>query len=243
MATALRRVVGILLASVLAALTPILLVAGPASAADGYKYWNYFHVKGAKFAFAQTGPSGFVPKDGAVEAYRYGLSSTADGLAPRTDTTTYSFDKLCTGTKAESGKKRVGVLIDYGTTDDAEGGATPPDPRGACAVVATNANGQQVLDAVSDLRAQKGLVCGIDGYPAQGCSVTVKNPPPAQAQTQVDFTLPASAQPSQAASSDAADASDSQDDSGFPWTLVIVVAAVVVIGGAALVLARRNRAT
>ena len=243
MATALRRLVGILLASVLAALVPTLLAAGPASAADGYKYWNYFHVQGSKFVFAQTGPSGSVPKDGAVEAYRYGLSSTAAGLTPRTDATTYSFDKLCAGTKAQSGQKRVGVLIDYGTSDDAEGGSTPPDPRGACAVVPTNANGQQVLDKVSDLRVEKSLVCGIDGYPAQGCSVTVKNPPAAQPQTSVDFTLPASAQPSKATSSDASKASDSQDDSGFPWTLVIVVVAVVVIGAAAVAVSRRNRTT
>jgi hypothetical protein len=243
MATTLRRSAGILLVSVLGALAPTLLVAGPASAADGYKYWNYFHVQGAKFAFAQTGPSGFVPKDGAVEAYRYGLSSTAAGLPPRTDATTYSFDKLCAGTKAQSGQKRVGVLIDYGTTADADGGATPPDPRGACAVVPTNANGQQVLDKVSDLRVEKSLVCGIDGYPVKGCSVTVKNPPAAQPQTSVAFTLPASASPSQAASSDASKASDSQDDSGFPWTLVIVVVAVVVIAAAAIAVSRRNRST
>ena len=242
MATTSRRFVGILLASLLGALAPTLLVAGSASAADGYKYWNYFHVQGDKFAFAQSGPSGFVPKEGAVEAYRYGLSSTAAGLPPRTDATTYSFDKLCANSKAQSGQKRVGVLIDYGTTADAVGGATPPDPRAACAVVPTNANGQQVLDAVSDLRAEKGLVCGIDGYPSQGCSVTVKNPPPAKAQTTVDFKLPASAQPSKAASSsDSTKAADSQDDSGFPWTLVIVVVAVVVIGVAALALSRRNR--
>jgi hypothetical protein len=240
MATTLRRVVGILLASLLAALAPTL-VAGSASAADGYKYWNYFHLQGGKFAFAQTGPSGFVPKDGAVEAYRYGLSSTADGLPPRTAPATYSFDKLCAGTKAQTGKKRVGVLIDYGTADDAASGDTPPAPRGDCALVPTNANGQQVLDAVSDLRVEKSLVCGIDGYPTQGCSVTVKNPPAAQQQDTVAFKLPASAQPSKAASADSANASDSQDDSGFPWTLVIVVVAVVVIGGAALVLARRNR--
>lgn len=244
MATALpRRIVGIVLASLLGALAPTLLVAGSASAADGYKYWNYFHVQGGKFAFAQTGPSGFVPKEGAVEAYRYGLSSTAAGLPPRTEPTTYSFDKLCADSKAQSGEKRVGVLIDYGTTADAVGGATPPDPRGACAVVPSNANGQQVLDAVSDLRAEKGLVCGIDGYPAQGCSVTVKNPPAAQPQSTVAFKLPASAQASKAATSDSTNASDSQDDGGFPWTLVIVVVAVVVIGAAALAVSRRNRTT
>jgi hypothetical protein len=71
--------------------------------------------------------------------------------------------------------------------------------------------------------------------------VTVKNPPAAQAEQDVDFKLPAGASdpasPGTSASSDAG----SSDDGGVPWTLVGVVAAVVVIGGAALALSRRNR--
>jgi len=232
MATTSRRFVGILLASLLGALAPTLLVAGSASAADGYKYWNYFHVQGDKFAFAQSGPSGFVPKEGAVEAYRYGLSSTAAGLPPRTDATTYSFDKLCANSKAQSGQKRVGVLIDYGTTADAVGGATPPDPRAACAVVPTNANGQQVLDAVSDLRAEKGLVCGIDGYPASGCSVTVKNSPSTHQTQNVAFRLPKAHGSTHSGAGSAG--------GGAPWVLIGVIVVVVLLGGAALALTRRR---
>jgi hypothetical protein len=209
--------------------------------ADGFKYWNYFHVKGGKYAFATTGPSGFKPPNDSIEAYRYGLSSTAAGLAPRAAATTYTIKDLCAGQRAKPGEKRAGVLIDYGTAADAANGTTPPKPRGACAVVPTAANGQQVLDAVAKVRVEKQLVCGIDGYPAQGCSVTVKNPPPAAKQKNVAFSLPAAAKSGNAKSATAAGSSD--NGGGVPWTLVGVVAAVVVIGGGALALTRRNRAS
>ena len=235
------------LLAVLVALPAVLVgLAGSAQAADGYRYWNYFHVQGGTYAFAQTGPGDFRPKDGAVEAYRYGLSSSAKGLAPRTAATTYSFADLCKGTHAAGGEKRVGVLIDYGTAADADGGATPPKPRGACAVVPTAATGQQVLDKVADLRAEKGLVCGIDGYPVKGCSVTVKNPPAPATEQDVAFALPSHATSSSASSASSASSSPTSSSSsaggGVPWTLVGVVVVVVVVAGGGLLLARRNTA-
>jgi hypothetical protein len=241
MATVLHRSLRRLLSGLALLLLATLVVAGTpgtASAADGYKYWNYFHVEGGKYVFAQTGPADFTPKDGTVEAYRYGLSSTAEGLTPRTEATTYTADDICKGTKAESGEKLVGVLLDYGTSQDSEGGQTPPEPRAACAAVPTSANGQQVLDAVADVRVENHLTCGIDGYPVKGCSVTVKNPPPAGTEQTVDFTLPEAAAETETAATEPA--SDS-DDGGVSWPLVGVVAAVVVLGGGALALSRRNK--
>lgn len=227
----------------LPALTGLLLAAGTgtANAADGYKYWNYFHVQGQKFVFAKTGAADYTPKDGAVEAYRYGLSSTAAGLAPRTGPTTYTFDDLCGATKPKSGEKRVGVLLDYGTSTDAAAGEQPPKPRGACAAVPTDANGQQVLGAVADVRTQKSLTCGIDGYPVKTCSVTVKNPPAAAKQQDVGFTMPKQAAKSGSSSQPASSGSD--DGGGFPWALVVVVVLVVVLAAGGFALARRNRTT
>lgn len=236
MATALPRRIVALFSVLLFASLLIGSTSGTAHAADGFKYWNYFHVKGGKYAFATTGPSGFKPPNGSVEAYRYGLSSSAAGLTPRVAATTYTIDDLCADTKATSGQKRVGVLIDYGTAADAANGATPPKPRGACAVVPTAASGQQVLDAVADIRVEKQLVCGIDGYPVSGCSVTVKNPPPQASQSNVAFTIPSAAE-----SGGSPAAEPENGDGGVPWTLVGVAAAVVVIGGGALALTRRNR--
>ena len=238
-------------AVLLSLLTTLLLVgpgAGAAHAADGFKYWNYFHVTGGKYVFAQTGPSGYTPKDGSVEAYRYGLSSTAAGLPPRAAATAYSAADLCKGTTAGAGEKSVGVLIDYGTTADAAKGETPAAPRAACAVVPSGANGQQVLDAVADIRLDKQLLCGIDGYPVTTCSVTVKNPPAATKDAAVEFALPAAASPSPTAaaaasssdSSSSSSASDS-DGGGVPWPLVGVLAAVVVIAGGAFALNRRTK--
>jgi hypothetical protein len=233
MAIAPRRVSGVFLflLTLLSALLVVGGTAGPAQAADGYKYWNYFHVENGKYVFAKTGPADYQPKDGAVEAYRYGLSSTADGIAPRTD--------ICKGVEAKEGQKLVGVLLDYGTAEDAGSGETPPEPRAACAAVPTKANGQQVLDAVADLRVQNQLTCGIDGYPVKGCSVTVKNPPAAAAPDSVDFTLPKSATGQSDAGSP--QTAEQTDDSGFPWTLVVVVVVVLVLAGAGLAVARRGR--
>jgi hypothetical protein len=228
------------LAVLLLALVFVAGTARTASAADGYKYWNYFHVTDGKYVFAQTGPADYTPKDGAVEAYRYGLSTAADGLPPRTDATTYTVEDICAGTEAKEGQKLVGVLIDYGTAADADSGATPPDPRAACAAVPTNANGQQVLDAVADVRLDKSLTCGIDGYPVKGCSVTVKSPPAAAAEQSVDFALPKSATDDSSTAPAASDESAS-DSSGFPWTLVVVVVVVVVLAAGGLLLSRRSK--
>lgn len=239
MATALSHRIVALFSVLLFACMLVGSTSDTAHAADGFKYWNYFHVKGGKYAFATTGPSGFKPPNGSVEAYRYGLSSSAAGLPPRAAATKYTVDDLCGDTKAKSGQKRVGVLIDYGTAADAAdaaNGATPPKPRGACAVVPAAASGQQVLDSVADIRVEKQLVCGIDGYPVSGCSVTVKNPPPPAGQSNVAFTIPPAAK-----SGDSPAAEAENGDGGIPWTLVGVVAAVVVIGGGALALTRRNR--
>ena len=102
MAIAPRRVTSVFLflLTLLSALLVVGGTAGPAQAADGFKYWNYFHVENGKYVFAQTGPADYQPKDGSVEAYRYGLSSTADGIQPRTEATTYSADEICKDRKS-----------------------------------------------------------------------------------------------------------------------------------------------
>ncbi len=225
-------------------LTGLFVVAGATSAqaADGYKYWNYFHVTGAKYTFAKSGPADYVPKPGSIEAYRYGVTSSADGLQPRTDPTTYTLDDLCAGTTLKPGQKRVGVLLDFGTAADAAGGETPPKPRGACAVLPKNATGQQVLDDVADVRMQKSFLCGIDGYPVKTCSVTVKNAPAASPGQNVEFAMPAKAQ--KASSSTKPVKSDAErQGGGISWPLIGVIVVVVLLGAGAFALTRRNRSS
>ena len=195
--------------------------AGPAQAADGYKYWNYFHVEDGKYVFAQTGPADFTPKDGAVEAYRYGLSSTADGLpAPhrrrrRTPSTTSAPAPRPKPARSWSGCCSTTAPRPTPTAARRRPSRGPPAPA-----VPTKANGQQVLDAVADVRLEKGLTCGIDGYPVKGCSVTVKNPPAAAAAGERRLRA---AEVRRGRQSDAglhAGRRAETDDSGFPWTLV-----------------------
>jgi hypothetical protein len=228
----------------------LLATAGPASAEDGYRYWNYFHADGDAFAFADTGPGDYTPKDGDVEGWRYGTSSESAGIEPRVDLATVDFDAVCEGTEAGSGEKRVAVLVDYGTEADAADGAEVPEPTGYCAVAPTKANGQQVLESVVDVRTEQGGICALDGYPASGCFETVKNATIETDQPAVEFVLPAAATAatdSEAPSDDASAAAGStdeaaaEDDGGISWPLVAVIALVVIIGAVAIPLSRRNR--
>ena len=224
-----RRTVGALLTL---ALTALFLggTAGAAQAADGYRYWGYFHVKDGGFTFASTGPAGYTPKDGSTEAYRFGTSTTDQGVQPRADLAKLGFGAVCADTKAASGKKRVAVLVDYGTAADASG-ADVPKPRAACAQVAEDATGQQVLAAVTKVRSAKGLVCAIDGYPASGCGDPVKDATVPTNEAKVAFALPGS---------DTSGTSDSGSNNGLLIGGAVVL--VVVLGGGALLLSRRSAA-
>ncbi len=235
-----------LVVAVLACLVALVAVPGVTSAAratTAYKYWNYFHATGRSWKFATTGPDDFTPADGTVEGWRYGISNGDTGREPRTSP---DFDAICASTPAESGKKRVAVVIDYGTTDEAPGGQTPPAPVGKCAVVPTSFNGSQVLDSVADVRVDKGI-CGIDGYPASGCFETVKNAtiPKSEpgVQLQIDSDTP-TASPGGAnnAVDTAAQSAEQDQDDSFPWVLVGVGVLVVVIGAAAVLTVRRRAA-
>ena len=230
-----RRLLGIL-ASLFLATFVVAGLPGTAQAADGYRYWNYFHLDNGSWAFSKVGAGEFVPEDGSVEGYRYGTSATAAGIPPRADLAEVSFEAVCADEEASADQKRVAVLIDYGTDADAEG-ATPPAPRGACAVVPNDATGQQVLETTAEVRAEGGLTCAIDGYPVQGCGVSVKNAKDPQEQN-VAFELPASAE----ADADAASAETAEEsDTGLVWPLVGVGLVVVVIAAATVGLNRRNK--
>jgi hypothetical protein len=250
--TTLRRIAGAVAAAVLAPAGLLAVTAGPASAEDGYRYWNYFHADGDTFAFADTGPGDYTPKDGDVEGWRYGTSSESVGIEPRVDLATVDFDAVCEGTEAGSGEKRVAVLVDYGTEADSAG-AEVPEPTAYCAVAPTKANGQQVLESVVDVRTEQGGICALDGYPASGCFETVKDATIEADQPAVEFALPAAATAATdsdtssdatsdgAATADDTDEAAAEDDGGISWPLVAVIALVVVIGAVAIPLSRRNR--
>lgn len=205
----------------------LALLAGPAHAAS-YRYWGYYTWTDGAWAFATKGPDQTAPKDGDVEGWRFAI--TAESGSPRVPRADADFEAICEATDAVAGKKRVAVVIDGGHSDDAPEGATPPKPRGACALVDEAASGAVVLAAVATARIEGGLVCAIDSYPASGCGEPVDIEPPAGPDAQVALALPT---PEQSATTKAAgDTND--DDSGTPWAPIAIAAvAVGAIGGLA----------
>jgi hypothetical protein len=224
------------------ALLPVLFTAPAAQAADIYKYWGYFTVADGEFVYATTGPGAATPADGSTEAYRYAAPADFNKPnLPRANLTVVTFDAVCADSTADADEKRVAVLVDYGLDSDASKGETTPAPAAACAVVAEDATGLQVLQAAfGDVRTEDSSagpsVCGISGYPATGClgtKVETGTPPDTQP---VEFAI---------AGDDTADTStDSQssDDGGNNAALLAVsgvVIVLVVVG--ALLLQRRRR--
>jgi hypothetical protein len=230
MSTIARRSCSILLVSALAALF-LSLLSAPAEAAS-YRYWGYYTWTDGAWAFATKGPDQTAPADGAVEGWRFAIS--AESGEPRVPRADGDFDAICAPTDPAAGKKRVAVVLDAGPEDDVPAGATPPKPRGACALVDESASGAEVLAAVATTRVENGLVCAIDAYPAQGCGEPVDIEPPSSPDAQVALALP---QAEETPTTDASD--DGGDDDGTPW-LPIAIGAVIVAGlaGAAAYKAR-----
>jgi hypothetical protein len=93
--------------------------------------------------------------------------------------------------------------------------------------VPADADGQQVLDSVADVRIQKTLICGIDGYPVKGCARTVKDAVIAD-QDPVAFEMPAGA--------------PSEDGGGTGvWAVAGIAFVVLLIAGGGLAMSRRAK--
>lgn len=156
----------------LAAVAGTTAVAGTAHA-DTYRYWSYWHADGGSWTYATTGPATYRPDDGAVEGWRFTAAAEARAARPRT---TPAFDRICAGIRIKAGHKRVGLVLDHGTAEDAPDGARPPraEPTTRCAVVPDDATGADVLAEAGRVRyATSGLVCAVGGYPARGCGDAV----------------------------------------------------------------------
>ncbi|MFG1622939.1 SCO2322 family protein [Kribbella sp. NPDC049227] len=224
-----------LVLSLLAGLLLAGTVATTAQAEDGYRFWGYYQWTAGKWAFAQKGADVVVPTDGAVEGWRFAVG----GAAPRMPRAAGDFEAICGKTPAETGKKRVALVVDPGTPEDALSGETPKPATGTCVVTDPKATGAKVLAAVGPVRIEKGLTCGIDGYPSKGCGDQVKNIKVPATDTPVTLEIGA-AVGSTAAPAPTTSNSSSSDD-GAPWTGIIIAAVVVlVLAGGGLVLSRRR---
>ena len=169
-----KRSAAAALIAVAAALAAFL----PASSAEAtsYRFWIYWTGGSGDWDFAAQGASRR-PADGAVEGWRFAISEEVGASAtPRLSS---SFQQICGSTQPVQGKKRVGLVIDFGTGADAPSGQSPPPgPVARCVVAPTTANGYEILTSVTSLRVDDGMICGIAGYPTSGCGEVVRSPKP-----------------------------------------------------------------
>lgn len=164
-----RAPLRVVLAALVAACLSALTVA-PAHAA-AYRFWGFYQLTDGAWTFAQKGSDQTVPADGSVDGWRFAVADEASTRFPRGVLT---FEQICGSTPAQDGKKRVGVVVDFGRSADSADGATPPEPKAVCAVVDKDATSTAVLATAGEVRAEKGLVCGVAGYPTTDCGGAVK---------------------------------------------------------------------
>ncbi|MFH9888661.1 SCO2322 family protein [Streptomyces luteogriseus] len=209
-----RRVLLLLLAS-------LLLCAGAGQAqAAGYRYWSFWERDGEHWVYATQGPSLARPSDGDVQGFRFAVSEdSASATRPRGAA---EFATICAKTPAQDGRKRVALVIDFGTAADAPGGETPPAARTACARVSLDATTAEALAAVAKpLRYDtNALLCAISGYPEKGCGEQVS-------QRQDQRQKPAAEE-------------KAPSDDGPSLGLVAGIAVVALLGGAAIWQVRRR---
>lgn len=211
----------------LAALAGMVALSSPAHAEGGYTYWGYYHLADAGWVASNKGANDYTAQDGDVEGFRYATTLASSMTPDRPPRAMPTFQEVCADAEASQGQKRIGLVLDYGTPQDAGEGDTPPQPEAACAVVPTDATTQQALESVKPLRIQNGLICAVGGYPSSGCATEVE-----------DATVPQSEKPVELALPSEGDQQSAQ--SGFAWPLVGVGALVLLLGGGAVVVARRR---
>ncbi|GAA2498105.1 SCO2322 family protein [Streptomyces thermolineatus] len=218
------------------------LLAATASPAEavGYRYWSFWQTDGDAWAYAQQGPSVSRPLDGSVEGWRFSVSedSSEKAARPRGE---QDFAEICADTPAEKGTKRIALVLDFGTADDAPGGETPPRPRTACARVPEGATSAEALaEVAAPLRyGSDGLLCAIDGFPASGCGEAVAGDGAGDGRKETGEGTADAGEDAPGASSGKGNG-DGGGDGGPSVGVLAGVGAVVVLGAAAAWQARRR---
>ena len=149
----------------------------PAQAVEkGYRYWGYFQAAPSKTAWtaAMTGPTVDIA-DGSVEGWAFVFSSNdIPSVEPRVKP---NFKSICAGVKADKATKRIGLVIDFGSSAYAPKGEKVKKTITTCVRVAKESQGIDVLGQVTKIRAAgSGLICGLAGYPAKECGVEIPTP-------------------------------------------------------------------
>ena len=165
-----------LIAIFLLASQVISMAPSQAAATKGYRYWGYFQAapSATTWTAAMTGPTVDI-KDGAVEGWSFVFSS--DDIPSVAPSVKPDFAAICGNTKATSGKKRIGLVVDFGSKAYAPAGEKVQKTITRCVTTAMSSQGIDVLGQVLKVRADKsGLICGFNGYPKKECGLEIKTP-------------------------------------------------------------------
>jgi hypothetical protein len=242
-ATRVRTALAAGLLALLSAVAVTVAVAAPAQAA-GYRYWSYWEAGKTGWGFAAQGPATARPADGDVIGFRFAVS--ADSADAKKPSTAPNFRQLCADVPEKAGSKRVAVVIDFGTAQDAPSGETPPQPmvRTGCPLVREDASAAEALAEVAKpLRYDaNALLCGISGYPAKGCGEQVASTTGSDTQGTEGTQDGQDGQGTTEQAGPAEKAAGSGGSSGGPSVgLVAGGAAVLALGAAGVWQARRRR--
>ena len=240
----------IIISAAIATCIATVALAPAAHADSAYRYWSYFTSSDGTWAFAMKGPADLVPADGTVEGWRFAVTSDAMATPP-TPFAAPDFATLCKDVPAEEGKKRVGIVIDAGPAAVAPEGETPLNQSVACTAVEMDATGLQVLESLDKVRLDKGMVCGIDGYPATECSPAVdialaslngdspSSAPSSAPSSEMTTTTSTDVSPSAVAASESSSQASTSSGSGSMWITFLVVGLVIL--AVSFVMARSRR--
>ncbi len=169
-----RRAIVTALAVAAAVVVPSAVLPA-ASQAAAYRYWSYWLGSDAGWSFANVGPAFRSPADGTLEGWRFSVSGVEGNHVP---SFAADFDAVCGDTAPEDGRKRVAVVVDPGVSADAPEGEQPPGAWAMCVIAEPRATGYDVLRAAATVRAERGLICAIGGYPSRGCADVIADPTP-----------------------------------------------------------------
>ncbi len=162
--------------ALLAALISQTITTPAHAASKGWRYWGYYQAsaKSTTWKAAMTGPTVDIA-DGSVEGWIFTFSS--DDIPSTPPSVKPDFATICAKTKAQSGLKRIGLVIDFGNTAYAPKGEKVKKTIVKCVLTSKESQGIDVLAQEIQVRqADSGLICGFNGYPAKECGIEITTP-------------------------------------------------------------------
>lgn len=153
-----RRIIAVLAGAIM------LLPAGTANAATGYRYWSFWLTAKGGWEMSSLGAASIQAEPGSVYGWRFvtsGLNPSAD-LDPRVEPAFTCQDDAT----------EVAIVVDYGDPADYDG-ETPPAARTVCVTVTPGDSVMTATARAAEIRENAGFVCGLDRLPTAGCGEAV----------------------------------------------------------------------